>query len=636
MLACLPGPGDLSLQLLSHTQMNTGLQKWDTTQRMRSAQYPTPAELDAYAKKIANNPLTIKIFPNSVKVPQRNHVRRTVNGLDTSGQRYSPYPPSQANAKAGLLAIVKVPVVKGILKDFDGSRSRLHPSGVLMNPPGPRGPFTAAVSASTLNLHQPPSQGQGGSQSQQSLNPQLACQTHPQTLQQTHPQQQQGLRHPPCMPQQQHPQQGLPRPQTLSHPQALVHPQPPSGLTLLLQQQQHLQQQGQPPPGLQGGRKLPDADAPPNVTVSTSTIPLTMAAGLNQSRQPDLSSIVHQINQFCQARAQGAGATSMCEGQIANPSPISRNLFNNACSRVSMHSNPHTNACLPGVPPHPNCIMCPADKAAVPANPQNNMAAMNRMHVYHNDLKQQQHQHNLQQQHQQHLQQQHQQHLQQQHQRHLQQQQHQQQQHNHQQQQQMRWNQHQLAYLQHMQQDGGGHPCKYPSRMGYPPELCGGHSYSLKPPIEKPTPSPPINNNGMPGGPLTHYTNGGHYFQPHAVWNSSILPTPNSDSSGSQDLAMPFHGGASGGTTTLDCGGPPGGGHYRPGGGGSTSSSSSSSQTSLMKTADYLGGDFQTPCFRDQNLGLIGKMHRPPMNRVGPEVGPGDGRTTQIQHPGYR
>uniref|UniRef100_A0A9L0KLP2 Family with sequence similarity 222 member B n=1 Tax=Equus asinus TaxID=9793 RepID=A0A9L0KLP2_EQUAS len=27
MLACLPGPGDLSFQLLSHTQMNTGPQK---------------------------------------------------------------------------------------------------------------------------------------------------------------------------------------------------------------------------------------------------------------------------------------------------------------------------------------------------------------------------------------------------------------------------------------------------------------------------------------------------------------------------------------------------------------------------------------------------------------------------------
>ncbi|XP_031664506.1 protein FAM222B-like isoform X2 [Oncorhynchus kisutch] len=611
MLACLPGPGDLSLQLLSHTQMNTGLQKWDTTQRMRSAQYPTPAELDAYAKKVANNPLTIKIFPNSVKVPQRNHVRRTVNGLDTSCQRYSPYPPSQASAKAGLLAIIKMPVIKGILKDFDGSRVRLQPSEVIMNPPGPGGPYSAAAaSASTLNLHHPPSQGQG--MPRQSLNPHPGSQTHPQTLQQTHPQQQgqcQVLRHPPSMPQQ-HPEQSLPRAQTLSHPPALGHPQPPSGPTLLLQQQQqqNLQQQGQPPPGLQGGRKLPDADAPPNVTVSTSTIPLSMAAGLNQGRQPDLSSIVHQINQFCQARAQGAGATSMCEGQIANPSPISRNLLINASSRLSMHIHPHPNVCPPGLPPHPNvcppglpphpnCIMCPANKAAAPSHPQNNMAASNMMPVYHNDIKQQQ------------------------------QQQHQQ--HNHQQQ--MRWNQQQLAHLQHMQQDGGGHPCKHPSHMGYPPELCVGQPYSLKPPIEKPTPSPPNNNNGMPGGPLAHYTSGGHYFQQHAVWNSSILPTPNSDSSGSQELSMPFHGGPPGGSTTLDCGGPPGGGHYRPG-----SSSSSSGQTSLVQTADYLGGDFQTPCFRDHNLGLMGKMHRPPMNRVGPEVGPGDGRTAHIQHPGYR
>lgn len=34
MLACLPGPGDLSFQLLSHTQMNTGLQKCEYCRRM--------------------------------------------------------------------------------------------------------------------------------------------------------------------------------------------------------------------------------------------------------------------------------------------------------------------------------------------------------------------------------------------------------------------------------------------------------------------------------------------------------------------------------------------------------------------------------------------------------------------------
>uniref|UniRef100_A0A8C6KPH7 Uncharacterized protein n=1 Tax=Nothobranchius furzeri TaxID=105023 RepID=A0A8C6KPH7_NOTFU len=126
--------------------------------------------------------------------------------------------------------------------------------------------------------------------------------------------------------------------------------------------------------------------------------------------------------------------------------------------------------------------------------------------------------------------------------------------------------------------------------MGYPAEVCVGQSYSLKPPVERPTPSPPSH-----------------------IWSSSILPTPNSDSSGSQDIAMPFHGAGPAGCTTLDCGAP---------------------GTNLMQTSDYLGGDFQTPYFRDQNLRLMGKMHRPPLSRVGPEVG--DGRTALIQHPGYR
>ncbi|TNN82704.1 Protein FAM222B [Liparis tanakae] len=482
MLACLRGPGDLPLQLLPHTQMNTGHQKWDTTQRMRSSPFPTPAELDAFAKKVANNPLTIKIFPNSVKVPQRNHVRRTVNGLDTSGQRYSPYP-SQASAKTGLLAVIKVPTVKGVLKDFDGSRARLHPE-VIMNPP--TGPYQVA-STSTLN-HHPPLPSRPRLQQGVPLQPQEP----PQTLHMPLQQQQghtQSLRHPPHMAQ--HPQ-GPPRLQTLPQHPALGHPQGPPTVML---QQQHLQQQ--PPPGLQGSRKLPDGDAPPNVTVSTSSIPLSMVAGLQQGHQADLSSIVHQLNQFCHARAHGAGATSMCEGQIANPGPICRNLLISACSRG----------------------------------------------------------------------------------------------------------------------------------MGYPAEVCMGQPYTLKPPVERPTPSPPVNNGML--GPMAHYTNG-HYFQSHS-WNSSILPTPNSDSSGSQDIAMPFHGAGPGGCTTLDCG-PPGGPHYRLG--TSSCSSSSSAQTNLMQMADYLGGDFQTPYFLDQNLGLMGKMHRPPLSRVGPEVG--DGRTALIQHPGYR
>ncbi|XP_068456630.1 protein FAM222B [Clinocottus analis] len=595
MLACLPGPGDLPLQLLPHTQMNTGHQKWDTTQRMRSAPFPTPAELDAFAKKVANNPLTIKIFPNSVKVPQRNHVRRTVNGLDTSGPRYSPYPSSQASAKPGLLGIIKAPAVKGVLKDFDGGRARL-PHEVVMN----AGPYRVA-STSTLN-HHPPLPALPRLQQSAPLQPQ----DPPQTLQMPLRQQQghtQSLRHPPRMAQ--HPQ-GPPRLQTLSQHPALGHPQGPPAVML---QQQHLQQQPPPlpPPGLQGSRNLPDGDAPPNVTVSTSTIPLSMVAGLHQGHQADLSAIVHQINRFCQARAaQGAGATSMCEGQIANPSPIGRNLLISACSRVSMHSNPAAAAGFP------NCIIGAQDEAAAPAgaHPPHNVAVMNHLPSNHTDLKQQQH----------HLQQQH-----------LHQQQNQQQQQQLQHNTQRSWNQHQLGHVAHIQ-NGGTHLCKQPSRdpafhfkgMGYPAEVCAGQPYTLKPPVERPTPSPPVNS----GMPMAHYANG-HYFQSH-VWNSGVLPTPNSDSSGSQDIAMPFHGaGPAGGcaAATMDCG-PPGAPHYRLG-----TSSSSSAQTNLMQTADYLGGDFQTPYFRDQNLGLMGKMHRP-LSRVGPEAG--DGRAALLQHPGFR
>ncbi|KAJ3589629.1 hypothetical protein NHX12_010473 [Muraenolepis orangiensis] len=556
---------------------------------MRSAPFPTPAELDAFAKKVADHPLTIQIFPNSVKVPQRNHVRRTVNGLDTSGQRYSPYPPSQSSAKSGLLAVVRAPMVKGVLKDFDGSRARLHPE-VGMN--HPTGPYQVAPS-STLNhphhhhtqQHHPPPP-LGLARPQQSLPPQA----HPQTFDTLS--QSLGLRHPP--PVAQHPQ-GLAVPQ--GEPSGLGHPQAPA---LMLHPQQHLQQ---PTPGLQGVRKLPEGDAPPNVTVSTSTIPLSMAAGLHQGQQADLSAIVHQINRFCQARAQGAGATSVCEGQIANPGPISRNLLIDACSRGSVHGNPA------GYPPH--------EKACGPARHPQGMAAMNHLPAYPDDIKPH----------------------------HLQLHMHPQQTHQHhnsaQQQKMHSWNQHQLAHMQ----NGGSHPCTQPGRdtgylckgLGYPhPELCVGQPYGLKPPMERPTPSPPVlhnnnnnNGNGMPCH-MGHYGNA-HYFQP-SMWNSSILPTPNSDSSGSQDLALPYHGGPGGAlsstntssTTVLD---PPGGVHYRLG-------SAPSAQTNLMQTADYLGGDFQTPYLGDHNLGLMGTMHRPPMSRVGPEQG--DCCSTLLQHPGYR
>uniref|UniRef100_A0A8B9JVI0 Family with sequence similarity 222 member Bb n=1 Tax=Astyanax mexicanus TaxID=7994 RepID=A0A8B9JVI0_ASTMX len=657
MLACLPVSAP-SLQHLTHTQMNTGLQKWDTTQKMRSAQYPTPAELDAYAKKVANNPLTIKIFPSNVKVPQRKHLRRTVNGLDTSNQRYSPYP-SQVSTRTGLLAIVKVPV-KGILKEFEGGRARFLPK-IVMNPQS--GTYSTP---STLNLPQTVPRMQALSQ------PQLLAQknlTHPQNLQAhqvlPHPhamphQQQKVLVHPPSLQQQHQQQQQQQQPQqqqqSLGHQQT-VHPglasrQPAPQHVLhhhhpLVQQQQqhhhHHHQSGpqglrhlpdmtqaaclqhaqgfpqtqqvpqatgagppgpngimpplQHPPGMQVPGKLPDADAPPNVTVSTSTIPLSMAANLHQNRTGDLSSIVHQISQFCQARA-GVSATSVCEGQIANPSPISRNLLINASSRV--HSS------------LPSCALSnTSDKAGnAPALTLPNLAAMNRMPMYH-DVKTQQ-----QQQVQPQLQQQH----HQQHQPHPTQ---------------RSWNQQQLAHLQPLP-DGahpGAHPGSHPGKnppgpgfptknMTYPQDTCMGQPFSLKPPIDKPTPSPPVST--MPGA--VNYSNG-LYMQP--PWNS-ILPTPNSDSSGSQDLAIPFHGGLSG--ASIDC---TPGAQYRSGAAAAAvaaagaAASTAIVQTNVMQTMEYMGGDFQAPCFREQNAAaMMAKMRRAPDS--------GDNRNVHIHHPGYR
>ncbi|XP_048016207.1 protein FAM222B [Megalobrama amblycephala] len=597
MLACLP-VSNPSLQLLSHTQMNTGLQKWDTTQRMRSAHYPTPAELDAYAKKVANNPLTIKIFPNSVKVPQRKHIRRTVNGLDTSSQRYSPYPP-QVNTRTGLLAIVKVPV-KGILKDIEGGRARFLPK-LIMNPHS-----GLYASPSTLNVPHtvPHVQTPLG---QKSLAHSQALQAHSQSLQQKSSlQPQQSLAHQEALHQSQAHQPPVPH-HALNHQQTLMQQQTqlpgPQGLRHLpdMAQSVNLQHsqgfsQSQPMPqascagppapgvlqpplaGLQMARKLPDADAPPNVTVSTSTIPLSMAASLHQNRPSDLSSIVNQINQFCQARA-GMGSTSVCEGQIANPSPISRNQLINASSRVCTH---------PVVGPPPSCVLVNSDKCGpAPTLPLPDIAAMNRMPLYHNDMKHQS-QPQLPQQ----------------------------------QRQQGPWGQHQLAHLQHLP-EGAAHQGKNLPReglvgpgfltksMGYPQEVCMAQPFNLKPPTDKPTPSPPVN--GMP----MSYSNG-HYMQP--PWNS-ILPTPNSDSSGSQDLVGPFHGGLSG--ASIDC---TPGAQYRTG-------PSISSQTNLMQTMEYMGGDFQAPCFRAQNPGTMSKMHRASVSRA---TDSGDNRNVHIHHPGYR
>ncbi|XP_028320600.1 protein FAM222B-like [Gouania willdenowi] len=557
MLACLPVSNYTTSCFLSLTQMNTGLQKWETTQKMRSASCPTPAQLDAFAKKVANNPLSIQIFPNSIKVPQRKHIRRTVNGLDTSSsaQRHSPYL-SQVSAGAGLLAVLR-PLTKGYVKELDGSRTR-QTFRAAMNPHG--GSYAAH---STLNVAQAP--------------PTLS---HLQQRNATHPQTLQHRLAPP-------PPQGVQRQHSAPHPQGVVqhlqhptlkHPTAPS--TLLPQQvvtqdllhlsdrvQLPVRPHAQPPPpqvvsgGLQqapptsyGSRKLPDADAPPNVTVSTSTIPLSMAASLQQNRGSDLSSIVLQINQLCQARA-GGGATSVCEGQIANPSPISRNLLINASSRVSLHH--------PGMGGASSCLM-----VAPPPDKLQTLGGVPALHDHEKVHQQQQLQRHLQQQKQlQHLQLQ-----------------------------QRSWAQHQMA---HMQQppDDPPHPCKNPrmepppSECTYPPRNLGythklpstAQSFSLKHPCEKAPVASPAN--AMPYV-SSHYITQQQQAPPPPPWNNNRNHT-----GAPQELPVTFQAAAA---------------KYRPG------KDANVAQAKLMQSVDFLGAEFHVPGFQEQCMDAM-KMHRAAM-----------------------
>ncbi|CDQ71045.1 unnamed protein product [Oncorhynchus mykiss] len=94
---------------------------------MNGPRYPSPAELDAFAQKTASSPLSIKIFPSNIRVPQHKQLNRTVNGLDTTcTQHYSPY----SGGYQGLLGVVKasVSVVKGVLKNSEGKRTKHSPA----------------------------------------------------------------------------------------------------------------------------------------------------------------------------------------------------------------------------------------------------------------------------------------------------------------------------------------------------------------------------------------------------------------------------------------------------------------------------------------------------------------------------
>ncbi|XP_025011361.2 protein FAM222A isoform X2 [Gallus gallus] len=128
MLACLQRTQNPPGQHLACPNPNKALEprKCETAAPMHSPRYPSPAELDAYAQKVANSPLTIKIFPTNIRVPQHKHLNRTVNGYDTTGQRYSPYP-VHAGGYQGLLAIVKASS-KSVVKNAEGKRTKLSPA----------------------------------------------------------------------------------------------------------------------------------------------------------------------------------------------------------------------------------------------------------------------------------------------------------------------------------------------------------------------------------------------------------------------------------------------------------------------------------------------------------------------------
>uniref|UniRef100_A0A1A8KDY9 Family with sequence similarity 222, member A n=1 Tax=Nothobranchius kuhntae TaxID=321403 RepID=A0A1A8KDY9_NOTKU len=109
--------------LLPVPPLQTCIQKGESGSMI--SRYPSPAELDAFAQKTANSPLSIKIFPTDIRVPQHKQLNKTVNGLDTTGQRYSSYSHPHLGGNQGLLAIVKASVVvKGVLKTCEGRRTK--------------------------------------------------------------------------------------------------------------------------------------------------------------------------------------------------------------------------------------------------------------------------------------------------------------------------------------------------------------------------------------------------------------------------------------------------------------------------------------------------------------------------------
>ncbi|XP_073686073.1 protein FAM222A [Garra rufa] len=145
MLACLQRQNQPAQHQHQHQHLTCAAKILDAPLNHKSepistctSRYPSAAELDAYAQRTAESPLSIKIFPTNIRVPQHKQISRTVNGLDTSGQRFGAYPHPYAGAYQGLLAIVKTSTAaKGVLKSTDGKRTKLSPVQMAVAPYAP-------------------------------------------------------------------------------------------------------------------------------------------------------------------------------------------------------------------------------------------------------------------------------------------------------------------------------------------------------------------------------------------------------------------------------------------------------------------------------------------------------------------
>ncbi|KAM4707393.1 protein FAM222A [Discoglossus pictus] len=132
MLACLQRTQNPPVKHLICSNKGLEPRKCEAVAPMQTTRYPSPAELDAYAQKVANSPLSIKIFPTNIRVPQHKHLNRTVNGYDTTGQRYSPYP-MNTGGYHGLLAIVKSST-KNVVKNAEGKRTKISSTQIGIAP----------------------------------------------------------------------------------------------------------------------------------------------------------------------------------------------------------------------------------------------------------------------------------------------------------------------------------------------------------------------------------------------------------------------------------------------------------------------------------------------------------------------